>query len=206
MKWWPPKEWPLWKRIHGVFEKQPPSLYELRPFAKPISDMAPATVLLFSSDEPSLLRKLIQGVTNARVCHAGMYFGSGRHEVIEADPEGVARNTLDARLKSKSEMIWAYAYKPMTVIQLQIIKAYCNGRIGVKYDYVTLLDFVLGGDHSSESRVICSELVVLAFKEISVQICPNKYPGKVSPGDLQNWFTTHPAEWELFDTQNVKKS
>jgi hypothetical protein len=207
MKLWPPSEWSIWKRVHGIFDYKPPSLYELRPFTRPIAELPPGAIMLFSSSKPSLLQKLIQGVTEARVCHAGIYVGNGNHEIIEADPEGVRKNSLDKRLDDKSVMIWVYVYKPMTVQQLQVLKAYCYGAIGKPYDYITLVDFVLGGGHSSDSMTICSELDVRAYGEIGIQISYKK-PDKTAPGDIQAFINDQlkmlPSHWECWDTQNVK--
>jgi uncharacterized protein YycO len=163
-------------------------------------------VVLFSSNKFNFIKWAIREITKARVCHAGLYFGSGKREVIEAEGMGVERGTLDGRLGSKSEMMWIYAYRPMSVAQLQSLKSYSNGAVGKRYDYKSILKFIripgLGGDN--ESSVICSELVVRAYAEIGVKICPDQVPGTVDPGDIQRWCEARPEEWRLVGTQNVK--
>lgn len=195
MAWWNPKTW---------FPDVHPKQYECKPFTKPVGDIPPGSIILFSSNKFNLVSWLIRQVTHARVNHAGLYFGSGKHETIEAQPQGVKIMTLDTRINTY-DMLWVYRYKKLTVDQLQGIKGYAYGSVGKRYDFIAVAEFVLGGDTDDKSTNFCSENVVLANKYESIETSM-KEPNKTAPGDLQRWFESHPAEWELWDTQNVKAS
>ena len=211
MKWWPPSEWSVWKRIHGIFDYHPPSLYERRPFGKSINDIPPGAIMLFSSKSPNWYQRLIQGATESRQEHAGTYFGSGRHEIVEATATGIRANSLNDRFKDPDVMIWVYVYKPMTVQQLQVIKAYNYGAIGKPYDYIGILDFVLGGSNKSQATAFCSKQTVLGFLQPTPSIMTsNKAPERTAPGDIQRFMEIrlqdHNPAWELWDIQNVKQA
>jgi len=124
---------------------------------------------------------------HAAICEA--IDAGGRAWVIEPMPTGCRR-----RLADLGEFVWSDV--DLTASQAEQIVDYARTTIGLRYDWPSILGFVArfwgakirgrSGDHADQ-KLICSELVVWAYRRVGVDLCPGKAPGDVSPGDLDQW-------------------
>jgi uncharacterized protein YycO len=109
--------------------------------------------------------------------------------VIEPMPTGCRRRTAHPR-----EFVWSAL--DLTDEQRDTIVRYATTTVGLPYDWVSIAGFLLrfwGGklrlpssDHP-DRKLICSELVVWAYREAGVDLAPGRPPGDVSPGDLDQF-------------------
>lgn len=195
--WYKPKTWP-------IFQEEYPDLYERKPFQRPLSEIPPGAVVLFSSNRKTdIVGWLIRKITKARVCHAGIYFGSSQRETVEAGGKGIHKDSLDRRI-NEHDMLWVYTYDTLTVTELQVLKAYAYGTVGRPYDFKNVAGFVLGGGSESESENFCSENVVRSFDQAGIPVSFKK-ADETSPGDLQLFMSYPDSGWTLWGTQNVKQ-
>jgi uncharacterized protein YycO len=130
--------------------------------------------------------------TFSRYGHACICQGvdaGGRAWVIEPMPHGCRR-----RLAEVGEFVWSDV--DLTATQAEQIVEYAQTTIGIGYDWRAIAGFVgrfwgakIRGksDDHADDRLICSELVVWAYRGAGVDLCPGKAPGDVSPGDLDQW-------------------
>lgn len=120
--------------------------------------------------------------------HVELYFGSGRHETVSAEAVGVRIKTLD---RFKNDKIEVWHYTPMTVNQLQILKAGAYMAVGRRYDYLGLIHFLgnLIKKKLPQSRydLFCSELVAEVLDKADIEICDAIPPSEQSPGRQWVW-------------------
>ena len=180
---------------------------------KNISDLPPGSIGLVHS-EFSVISFAIRFLTKSWSNHALIYFGSGRHETIEAEAKGVCIDTLDSRLNKKNRVKLFYN-ENLTVEQLQLIKLYAYSRVGTKYDYSGIRKFfgrIAGSWFGLRLRTkddanqdFCSELAVTAFSCAQIKTSA-KEAAESSPGDLEAYFTGPEGiaqGWKLWDTWNA---
>ena len=69
--------------------------------------------------------------------HEAIYFGSGAHEVLEELPQGLVRDKFeDSMTADCAFQVWVY--RPMTIAQLQTMKAFIYPKIGSKYGWLNI--------------------------------------------------------------------
>lgn len=109
--------------------------------------------------------------------------------IIEPMPDGCRR-----RSARPNEFVWSDV--TLSTGQRETIVAYAQTTIGLPYDWAAIAGFVARfwfhkftgrSDDHADRRLICSELVVWAYREAGVAIMTGKAPGDVSPGDLDQW-------------------
>jgi uncharacterized protein YycO len=110
----------------------------------------------------------------------------GRVAVIEPMPSGCRRRV--ARL---GEFVWSDL--DLSDAQRVGVVKYAVTTIGLPYDWRSIAGFlwrfwgarVRGrSDDHADDKLICSELVVWAYRQVGIDLAPGKAPGDVSPGDL----------------------
>lgn len=119
--------------------------------------------------------------------------------IAEATQHGV-------RLRDAAEDEFLWSDIPMTEQQQNDIVLYAAGAKGRPYDWRSIAGFVFRfwgakirgrSDDHADDRVICSELVVWAYRAAGLDLFPGVAPGDVSPGDL--------AEWMLLNDVSTKR-
>ena len=100
-----------------------------------------------------------------KISHAGIYVGSGKNETIETKPYKVFKFLpwgkvskgcfLDHVKKNKS--VYAFYNVNATVNMIQSGKHYAYGRVGILYDVLAFLKFVLPIIKQEEAMEICIE-------------------------------------------------
>jgi len=194
----------MWKwlkdRIKVPTKQDPRTYYEKKPFGKGMLDFPLGSIFLFSRLRQDFLGWIIRWVTNAEVCHAGVYVGDGF--IVEATPDGVKKNGLTTHLND-NDMMWVYDFKNALPEQrIKIVEA-ATRRIDMPYDFADLVGFLLGHHHDTQGKTICSELVVRCARDAKLE-CSDKPADATAPGDIQDFASAHPNQLYLYDTQNVK--
>lgn len=114
---------------------------------------------------------------------------NSRVQVIEPMPTGCRR-----RVAEPGEFVWSGL--DMHAEQAASIVHYAQKCLGLPYDWPAIAGFVVrfwgaklrgkSGDHADD-KLICSEMVVWAYRQAGIDLCPGKAPGDCSPGDLDQW-------------------
>lgn len=224
LKWLNPANWPVFQ--------DPPSNYVKRPLSKGLQGIPPGALILFRDhgkiadisiagkfgnpiamlnikDLGSLFAWAVRVAKKQWANHAGLYFGSGQHETVEAEYNGVVKDTLDKSTNDYTQLK-IYVYLPLTVAQLSGLKGYAYGSIGKHYAYGQLLNALTPQvevkDPGAKDEVFCSGLLVLAFRSQGIDIS-GKEAGETSPGDIDAYLSRPEARadgWVLWDLQNVR--
>lgn len=125
----------------------------------------------------------------APVQHALVYVGNGM--VVQAMPSGAEL----IRLEDASPVVkWSTGLIPLTEEEREEVMWQALDLVGTPYsflDYVSIAlerlgirpKWVLNRVATSE-RLICSQLVTLAYERAGVLLFPGTFPGDVTPGDL----------------------
>lgn len=122
-------------------------------------------------------------------CIAESVHADGLISVIEPMPTGCRR-----RLARPAEFVWSDV--ELTAEQRTDIVAYAQSTLGLPYDWAAIAGFLLRfwgaritgkSDDHADAKLICSELVVWAYREAGVDLAPGRAAGDVSPGDLDQW-------------------
>ena len=145
----------------------------------------------------------IKLITASKVCHAFLYFGSGKHEIIEAQAGGVKKAKLEANLNKRTQIL-VYRNKNLNIQKLALLKAYAYGSVGKSYDFAGLVSFVTDTGDTKEAN-FCSELVVESYNCAGLK-SSDKPSGKTSPGDLRKFFNSPEGKnlgWFLWDSYNI---
>ena len=98
--------------------------------------------------------------------HTAVYFGAGKHSIIEANAS-VQIQSLE-RYMDKRHTVYATWFKPMSVNQLSIVKAYCYGSVGKPYDIPGILAFIFKQVHDNPAANFCTEMVVEAYQSANI--------------------------------------
>lgn len=122
-------------------------------------------------------------------CIAEQVYADGRVVVIEPMPKGCRRRIAHAR-----EFVWSDV--ELSDKQRSDVVAYAQTTLGLPYDWLAITAFLARfwgakitgrSDDKADDRLICSELVVWAYRGAGVDLCPGKAPGACSPGDLDQF-------------------
>jgi cell wall-associated NlpC family hydrolase len=117
--------------------------------------------------------------------HAFVYVGNG--EIIEAEPGGARRSTLQ-----EGKHV-AYSAIPLSCSRRSSIVRAAVALIGTPYSF---LDYVAIGARrlahidalerfvEDSHHMICSQLVDEVYRRAGIELFPNRIPGDVTPGDL----------------------
>ncbi len=129
--------------------------------------------------------------------HCEIYFGSGKQETVSAEAMGVRKKLLNRYKKTRIEI---YAYKNMTVEQLQNLKSFSYGAVGRNYDILGLISFlgkiIKKKLPQSKYANFCSEFVAEAFQHIGIEIVVGKYPYEQHPAAQWLKVVEKPTEWK----------
>jgi hypothetical protein len=143
----------------------------------------------------------------AIVSHVFIYFGSGKHEIVEAIADGIKRTKIDLYLRDRSQFL-VYRNKNLTVEQLTKIKDYVYGRVDkVKYGYTDLLKFVFPFLPSNPTTDFCSEIATTAYNKAGIKASLRK-PDETSPDDMVDFFNTRAGQregWYCADSFNITR-
>jgi hypothetical protein len=168
--------------------------------------IVPGDILL--SADPTFVSTSIRAMTFAPVSHAAVYIGDG--QLVDAMRPGVRLRQLD-ELLDEAALVLVLRYPDLTAEQAAAISEYALQRTGTGFNFlgVTLhipfslarrvceLPLVPAGlrdscirsvgvlNHlaASESRVFCSQLVLLAYRNAGVSVTTAD-PRLISPADL----------------------
>lgn len=169
-------------------------------------EIAPGDILL--SSDPTFVSTSIRAMTFAPVSHAAVYIGDGR--LVDAMRPGVRVRELNDLL-DEAALVLVLRYPDLTAEQAAAISEYAVHRSGTGFNFlgVTLhipfslarrvcelplvpaavRDACIGSvgvlNHlaASESRVFCSQLVLLAYRNAGVSVTATD-PRLISPADL----------------------
>ena len=130
------------------------------------------------------LSRLIPWVTGSRYYHCGLYEGGGW--VLEARPQGVVRRNIINHPKVVVRVI------PMPVEQGEAAVKYARSCVGKNYDILDALFIMLRHQfprvpikYSNHESLVCSELVVLAWRKAGLDLFPDTDAAAVIPGQFQ---------------------
>jgi uncharacterized protein YycO len=173
----------------------------------------PAASIGLCRSEYNILSWAIRCLTKGWSSHALIYFGSGKHETVEAEAKGVCIDTLDSRLNKKNSIEF-YHNKNLTGEQLGEIKVYAYARVGAGYDYQGIGKFferiafswfgIARKTSDDPNRFFCSELAVNAYNVANLRIS-DKIASESSPNDLKAYFDSETGfsnGWRLWDKWN----
>jgi cell wall-associated NlpC family hydrolase len=161
----------------------------------------------FAPLQAQLMSACIQWGTNSDVNHAGIHVGDG--QVIEARPGGAGYAPLTEYMGDNTR--WSAGYGITSGLQRAAIVAAAEHLIGTPYGWgdcvaIALAQARLGGHVDAHAdwthqpwwvkrlartdRLICSQLVDQAYLLAGVHLFSDgRYPGMVSPADLQALMT-----------------
>ncbi|UUV46975.1 permuted papain-like amidase [Bacillus phage vB_BanS-Thrax5] len=148
--------------------------------------------LVFFKQTNSFISKLIAKVTKSEFTHVGLIVGhdesTGVLTIIESNRfirTRVARLQLDER-----HVIYTTGNQPQEVVDKIVKFAYKN--LGKRYDYLQLLGLFISLSFerkrniyfNSKNKLICSELVDLAYYTSGVKRKTNQNLGNITPQEL----------------------
>jgi uncharacterized protein YycO len=168
--------------------------------------LQPGDILLTSM--PGFSAASIELMTFAPISHAALYVGEGR--VIEAVRSGVGERSIDAVMAEESVAL-VLRYPDLTPAQARRMREYARAKTGVGFNFVGVwlqipyeigrraceLPLVPGAVRdpcirgmgvfsrlgSSDGRMFCSQLVLLAYRHAGIELTEAD-PRIVSPADL----------------------
>lgn len=123
---------------------------------------------------------------HACVCE---YTKDGRIGIIEPMPTGCRQ-----RVATPDEFVWSTV--ALTEEQRVRIVRYCIECIGIPYDWPAIAAFIprvwgarITGrsDDHADDKLMCSEMVVWAFRRAGKDLARGRAPGDVSPGMLRQF-------------------
>jgi Permuted papain-like amidase enzyme, YaeF/YiiX, C92 family len=150
-------------------------------------------VVFFKKNETSFISRIIAKMTKSEYTHVGLIVAfdnlSGEITIIESDRfvnTRINRITLD----DTKYVIFTTGDKPKE--QVDRIVKFAYRHLGVKYDYLQILglflSLLLKGKvdrlFSSKNKLICSELIDLAYYTSSVKRLTDINLGNVTPQEL----------------------
>ena len=142
--------------------------------------------------------------TDAWDNHSAIFFGSGRHEIVEDTSKGITKNTLEGIMKPDYAFkIWVYRH--MSVEQLQKMKDFIYPKIGTKYGWFNIARFMLmdklGMKIPSIGNPVCSMITAMTYAAANIT-CSNTTPDFTQPENIGEYVSKSP-DWYLFDTYHV---
>ncbi len=122
---------------------------------------------------------------------------AGRVVIVEPMPGGCRR-----RAAEPGEFVWSDV--PLDGEQRAEAVAFAVATLGTPYGWAAIAGFVrrwwahrllpsprravvVGAEQARPGRLICSELPVLAYRRVGVDMAPGRPADAVSPGDLRQW-------------------
>lgn len=126
--------------------------------------------------------------------HTAVYFGSGRHEIVEAGKK-VITNKLEVYFDSRHKVMISF-YKDLKVQQLEVLKAYCYGSVGKPYDWPGILAFLFKKVKDDPTKNFCDELVGEGYQRIDIKTSNCEDPSQAMPGDVYMYCENHQQKWE----------
>ena len=197
-----PKNWGVVKFFVTLFGPDITSYYDKKDFDLGVAGIVGGSIILYRGKD--YIQGAIRKITGQWANHAGIYFGSGKRETVEAMPEGVRKCKMDKDLDADHQLI-VFTKANMTVTELAMIKGYAYGACGKKYNVDGVADFIIDDGKSDDSTRFCSQLVADAFLSAGIKTS-GKEPRKTSPGDIGNYLISDEAQangWLLSDTWNI---
>lgn len=186
----------LWTAFFG---KDTPDFYTQKAFTNPQPIPAAATIVF--RDRIGWFAGAIRKMTYKWGNHIGI--GMGGTKTIEAEANGIVRDDLK-RLGANDQVI-IFINKNLTALQGAMITQYAESKLGERYGYDELPNFVLETDYNDNAADFCSELDVNANAQGGQKIS-NKAPELTAPGDIMTFMLSVEgvaAGWIVFDTYNI---
>ena len=90
---------------------------------------------------------LINAITNLKVNHVYIYWGSGVHETVDAGPLGVRKHSLLEKINSGAGLRM-FHNNNITVQNMQLAKMYSYGTVGRNYGYPDFISFAISFNKS----------------------------------------------------------
>ncbi len=171
--------------------------------------LMPGDVILVNSVKQNffmaLLGFLIRKITKSKSTHAVLYFGSGKHETIEALFPKVKKTRFESLMKDNMQL-WIFRNTKLTVANLALLKTYAYGAVGRDYSIADLFGFLKKDNKKNEKdKNFCSELIVEAYNCAGIKTS-KKLSWKTAPGDLRKFFESKEGKtkgWIQWDVRNV---
>lgn len=142
----------------------------------------PGDILLFTHAKG--LSRLIPWFTGSRYYHCGLYEGQGCS--LEARPGGVVRRDLSR----DPDAVFRVIPMPEEHGQQALDAARCC--LGNNYDLLDIAFIMmrhwfprLRFSYSNHNSLVCSELVVLAWRHVGLDLFPDQAPELVIPADFR---------------------
>jgi hypothetical protein len=142
----------------------------------------PGDILLFCHARG--ISRIIPWFTGSRYYHCGLYDGEGH--VLEARPNGVMRRDL------KRDPKMAFRVIPMPEGAGEIALNHSRGCIGCRYDVMDVFFIILRHyfpritpPYSRCDSLVCSELVVDAWRKAGLDLFPGQQSATVIPADFE---------------------
>lgn len=145
---------------------------------------SPGDILLFTHAEG--ITRVIPWYTGSRYYHCGLYEGGGN--VLEARPHGVLRRNIANEPGNVFRII------PMDQTRGPQALEYCRNCLGKRYDILDVVFIMMRQsfpnvriNYSNHDSLVCSELVVLAWRHAGLDLFPGQAAAAIIPGDFQRF-------------------
>lgn len=155
-------------------------------------------VIFFKKDNTSFISRAIAKITGSEYTHVGLIveYDDLSDEIVIIESNRFVNTRIDRiALDCARYVIFTTGYKP--VEQTDMIVKYAYRHLNVKYDYLQLLGLLLsllskGGINryyfNSKNKLICSELIDLAYYTSKIKRLNNVNLGNVTPQELINCY------------------
>lgn len=144
----------------------------------------PGDILLFSHAKG--FARVIPWFTKSRYYHCALYEGEGR--VLEARITGVVRRDLT----NTSDCVFRVI--PMPETHTREVLDYARGKLGLNYDFLDVIFIVLRHyfpllrvSYANHNSFVCSELLVVAWRRVGLDMSPGAEAACVIPGDFEQF-------------------
>jgi cell wall-associated NlpC family hydrolase len=176
----------------------PLSLTKRRRYIARPTGPKPGDILLFSQARG--LSRLIPWFTGSRYYHCALYEGDGR--VVEARPSGVVRRDL----KEEEDMVFRII--PMPEEKGQAALDYGRCCLGRNYDVLDIFFIILRHyfpwlriNYSNHDSLVCSELVVNAWRGAGLDLFPGEQSALLIPADFEPFLPPDAQDESFFANQ-----
>ena len=158
--------------------------------------MSKSQVYIGFTSSPGWLSRLIREFEHADVSHTFLAWPDPNFDVwmtLGAEPNGVIQQPLSRFTKEDNPELWLLSGPDLWPGIITLLDV-----INTPYGYATLLGmsvveaeehlFHRAGDNPiKRGSVICSEYVSLVLRMSGYQVCPDKSPESIDPGDIKSW-------------------
>lgn len=189
---------------NGFFGKDTPDFYTRKDL---VNKIIPAGTIIVFRSKNDWFASAIRKVTEKWANHIGVVTHTdvnGIIHTVEAEANGIVADNLNRAFNTNSQLILIYKDN-LTALQATMLVEYLNGKIGERYGYDELFNFILNTDYNDQAADFCSELAVNAYAQIGIKIS-NKDPQSTAPGDILIYVLnpTGPVEnLFIFDSYNI---